>query len=129
MRFARIGVVAVAGASATRIVVVLLAPTGRGVSCTSAAACLAFDEPGKEVTAPVLAVRVALVLSKCSYGALLGTRMVQYRSHLLLNDVLAAVCLDLVNARVSELANDPREGRSRSRPGTRPTLPTVVAPT
>ena len=128
MRFARIGVAAVAGASATRIVVVLLAPTGRGVSCTSAA-YLAFDAPGKEVTAPVLAVRVALVLSKCSYGALLGTRMVQYRSHLLLNDVLAAVCLDLVNARVSELANDPREGRSRSRPGTRPTLPTVVAPT
>ena len=79
------------------VVVIFLASPARGVARAGAAAGGAADETSQQVPAIVLPVAVPGVLLENGHRPFLEARL-EYSRHRLLDDVLAVVCLDPVDA-------------------------------
>src|SRR5215218_2565624 len=106
---------------------VLLAPPSRAVARAGTAAGGAADETSQQVPAIILPVAVPEVLLENGHRPLLEARL-EHGRHGLLDDVLAAVRLDPVDARVRGLADDVGAHHDGPELGARALLAVAVAP-
>src|SRR5215204_1915347 len=106
---------------------VLLAPPSRAVARAGTDAGSAANETSQQVPAIVLPVAVPRVLLENGHRPLLEARLDNSR-HGLFDDVLAAVRLDPVDARVRRLADDVGDRHDGPELGARALLAVAVAP-
>src|SRR5215211_911686 len=106
---------------------VLLAPPSRAVARASTAAGGAADETSQQVPAIVLPVAVPRVLAENGHRPLLEAGL-EHGRHGLLDDVLAVVRLDPVDARVGGLADDVGDRHDGPELRARALLAVAVAP-
>jgi hypothetical protein len=93
-------------ATAAHVIVVSLSLLGGGVPRAGRSTHLALDEPGEEVVAVALTVRVAFVLGQRCESTLLEGRF-HYGWARLLDKALSAVDLDFVRAGVDPPVDEP----------------------